>query len=103
MKNWVLIPLLLVTSAFAEDRPKKYETSEIEHLKLQVKQKDAQIAQIYYMQSQQKYNDAVQELYKECTSIRDQHNWPATVTCKPEDLTFFDTPKEEPKKTEPKK
>lgn len=95
-----ILVLVLITSsvAIAEDKPKKYEASEIEHLRLQIKQKDAQIAQIYFMQSQQKYNEAVQDLYRECTAIRDQHKWPETVTCKPEDLTFSETPKTEPKK-----
>ena len=106
MKNWVLVLFLTCSMelvGIAEDKSKKYEPTEVENLRLQVKQRDAQMAQIYFVQFQQKYNDAVQELYKECTSVRDHHNWPTTVTCKPEDLTFFNTPKEEPKKVEQKK
>ena len=69
----------------------KYPLSEIQTLRLQVKQKDAQIAQQNVFVAQQSFSAALKALKEEAEKVRIENKWPAEVQFSPEQLVFADS------------
>lgn len=106
----IIAAILCVAYAYSQDPPKppvQFPPSEIQSLRLQVKQRDARLAQLASER-------AMGDLAVECHKVRDDNKWPATVECDFNTLTFIDmkpptvaakpeAPKPEPPKAEPKK
>ena len=65
-----------------------YEPSEVQALRLQVKQRDAQIAQIAFQQAQVQFQQALAELNREADRIKTENKWPKDLVFKPETLKF---------------
>lgn len=68
----------------------KYPLSEIQTLRLQVKQKDAQIAQQNVFVAQQAFSAAIKALRDEADKVKVENKWPAEVQFSPENLMFVD-------------
>jgi len=96
LKFSLLVILALVfTSGILAQAPSKFQPTEIQSLRLQVKQRDAIIAR-------QNYENAVNQIQAEAEKVRKENNWPDTVRFDFNSLTFFDTATP-PKTQEPKK
>jgi hypothetical protein len=91
-------------SIHSQEKPKdppKFEATEVQHLKLEVKQRDALLAQRDLTMAQRVYNESVAALGAECESVRKENNWPQGVSCDLQTLNFA-APKAEEKKPEEK-
>lgn len=91
------------TLVVGQQPPKKYQPSEVEALRLQVKQKDAQIASYQAQSAQQAAQRAYADLMTEAEKIKEAEHWPANVTFDPGSLSFSEPPAPPPAKHEEKK
>jgi hypothetical protein len=71
---------------------KAYEPSEIQKLRIQVKFKDAQIAQQQLSVAQQQFNAAVSAFNAQVEATKKENSWPDTVQIDPNTLEFKETP-----------
>jgi hypothetical protein len=83
MKYFLLLLLLAIPQGQEE---KKYEPTEVQSLRLQVKQKDTQLAQIAFQR-------ALGALYEEASKVKKENNWPNELVINPDTLTFSMPPK----------
>ena len=70
----------------------KYELSEIQKLRLEVKQKDAQLAQQTLTMAQQTFNQRIADFNAEAQKVEQENGWPSTLKIDPNTLTFSDPP-----------
>lgn len=70
----------------------KYVPSELQLLRLQVKQRDAQLAQIALRDAQRNMQVALQALSEESERVKADNKWPATVQFNFDSMTFVDAP-----------
>jgi hypothetical protein len=84
--------LISLAVASQAPQPKKYQPSEVESLRLQVKQKDAQLASYQAQQAQQAAQKAYADLMAEADKIKESEHWPANVMFSPQDLSFSEPP-----------
>lgn len=90
---WIIALTLLVIIAQGQEKPKtpvpvadavqSYEATEVENLRLQVIQRDAQLAQIAAQQANAQFQKTVNEFNAEVETIKKAHNWPAGVQVDP--------------------
>lgn len=71
---------------------KKYELSELQHLRLEVKQKDAQIAQQNYAIAQSQFQKSIADFNAEAKKIEQENGWPETLKINIDNLTFTEMP-----------
>lgn len=81
--------------------PKKFELSEVQQLKLQVKQRDALLAKAAMDSAQANFQQAVLNLTAEADRIKIENSWPKETQFSPNELTFNEPPA--PKKDAAKK
>ncbi len=94
----ILLAVLLATVAMAQDHPKDYKLSEIQSLRLQVKQKEAIIAKNNLDQAQHNFQQALTDLTSEGDKIKSENGWPKETTFEPNTLQFSAPPAKEAKK-----
>lgn len=82
--------------------PPAYKPSELQLARLQVKQKDAQIAQVRLQDAQQRFQAALAELDKEAGAVKEANKWPSNVQFNPDTLSF-EVPKLPPGQPDPSK
>lgn len=70
----------------------KYQPSEVQLLRLQLRLKDAQLAQVALQRAQAQFQGALAVLDEESGKVKRDNGWPATVQFSPESLTFTDPP-----------
>lgn len=80
--------VLLASLATAQTIEKKYEPTEVQLLKLQVKQKDAQLAQMNLQQAQARFTQALNDLNAEGEHIKTENKWPAELKFSVDNLQF---------------
>jgi hypothetical protein len=100
-KDIVIIALFLFAGLAvvgAEIKP-KYAPTEIQTLRLQLRQKDAQIAQKDYFIAQQNFQAAVKALDDEADKVKTENQWPSGVLFDKDKLTFAEPPPEQPHST----
>ena len=95
MKNYLIISILAaagiisIGNAIAQEIHKsKFEPTEIQLLRLQVKQKDVQLAQKDYFIAQQNFNTTVKELNDEAAKVKEENKWPDGLVFNQEKLSF---------------
>ena len=76
----------------------KYQPTEIQLLKLQVKQRDAQLAQRDLQTAQTKFQQSILDLTNEAEVIKKENKWDEKVTFDPNTISFSEPPKKEEKK-----
>jgi hypothetical protein len=85
----VLLSSFVISSVFLLSAEKKvYKPSEIQALRLQVKQKDAQLANQALAITQQRFNQAVTDFNAEVKTIEKENSWPDTLEVDPNTLEF---------------
>lgn len=72
-----------------------YKPTEIQLLRLQVKQRDMMLAQRDYIDAQRRYGATGQALFAEAETVKRENGWPETVTLDADKLEFKAPP--EPK------
>lgn len=72
--------------------PSKYLPSDVQSLRLQVKQKDAQLAQMAFNVAQQQLRQAFVDLQAESERIKAENKWPKEAQFDPNSLTFSEPP-----------
>ena len=92
----VTFGLLIVGCAswlgFQADAADKYELSEIQKLRLEVKQKDAQLAQQNLSFAQQAFQQRIAAFNAEAQKVEQENGWPSTLKIDPNTLMFTDPP-----------
>lgn len=84
-----LVGFAILTNAQAPTpAPPKYQPTEIQLLKLQVKQKDARLAQVQAAQAQAQFQAAMADLMKEAESIKVENKWPAEVIFNADNVSY---------------
>lgn len=78
--------------------PAEYKPTEIQTLRLQVKQKDARLAQVDLRDAQNRFNQALADLNAEGEKVKVENKWPSTVMFSMDTLTFAVPAKAEAKK-----
>jgi len=78
-----------------------YEPTEVENLSLQVKQRDAVLAQVALAQASANFHKAVADFNAQVEIVKKAHGWPATVEVDPtalrnNEIKFFLAPTREP-------
>lgn len=68
--------------------PATYKPTEIQLLKLQVAQKDAQLAQVQLQRAQQTFQGALAQLDTVAGDVKRENGWPKDVQFSPDTLTF---------------
>jgi hypothetical protein len=72
--------------------PSVYVPSEVQLLRLQVKQRDALLAQQELLRAQAQYQNALAALNAEADKVKLDNKWPATLTFDPGTVTFNEPP-----------
>ena len=123
-KSWVITILFLLTLVFmvgclvgqvlGQDKP-KFQPTEVQSLRLQVKQKDAQLAQRDLSDAcgggpgaplgrlQQAFQQAFTNLTGEAEKIKQENKWPTSTQFDPNTLQFAEPPKPAPPPKDDKK
>jgi hypothetical protein len=83
--------LLAASVIVAADAP-KYTPTEVQSLRLQVKQRDAQLAQQAVLNAQEKFQAILAALNAEGEKVRLENKWPDTVKFSPDRLDFTEAP-----------
>lgn len=86
---FILFFLWLIGKAQA---PATYKPTEVQQLRLQVKQRDAWLAQRDAIEAQRRYQQAVGELNALGEAIRMENGWPESVVFNPDKVEFSQTP-----------
>jgi hypothetical protein len=72
--------------------PAKYELSEVQKQRLQLKQKDAQIAQLQLSIANSTFQQSIAAFNAEVKSIEEENKWPDTLQIDPNTMTFKEPP-----------
>ena len=74
----------------------KFEPTEVQKLRLEVKQRDAQLAQVGLQEAQRQFRAALDNFRNEGETVKKENHWPETVQFDPQTLTFKDLPAPKP-------
>ena len=88
----LLLPAAFVWGQATAPAPSKYEPTEIQRLRLEVKQRDAKLAQRDLADAQARFQAAVAALMAEGDAVREANGWPKDVALNPDTLTFAEPP-----------
>jgi len=72
----LILALLFSSGVLAQ---KTYSPTEVQALRLQVKQKDAQLLQVALQQAQQNYQNGIRALADESNKVKKENKWPDSV------------------------
>lgn len=85
----VVIALLLIAGVIAlPQAPPSYKPSEVQLLRLQVKQRDGWLAQRDMIEAQRRYQQAVAALLAEGETVRKENGWPDALKFDPDKIEF---------------
>lgn len=99
----ILMGLVGISIIDAQQSPKPYEPSEVQSLRLQVAQKDAQLAFNNLQQAQAEYQKAFTALNKLADQTKKDNKWPDDVHFDFSTLTFTAAPAKPAPAPEPAK
>jgi hypothetical protein len=89
----ILVAVLLLASAtLAQAPPASLTPTEVQSLRLQVKQKDAIIARQQFADAQQNFQNAIAAMNAEADKIKKENKWDDKVVFNPDQLTFTAPP-----------
>lgn len=83
----------MLAGALDAQAPPQYKTTETQHLRLQVKQRDAWLAQRDAIEAQRRYQQAVGELNALGEEIRKENGWPETVIFDADRIEYTEPPR----------
>jgi hypothetical protein len=80
--------IVMLVNVFAEDSPNSYQPTEIQHLRLEVKQREVQLAQKDFFIAQQNLNMSLKALNDEAARVKIENKWPDGLVFNQEKLSF---------------
>jgi uncharacterized protein YlxW (UPF0749 family) len=83
---------LFATKSAHTQQQKSYELTEVQKLRLQVRQKDAQLAQIQVSIAQSAFQKTIDDFNAETKAIEKENSWPETLQLNPQTLQFTEPP-----------
>jgi hypothetical protein len=89
--------IMLSYAVHAQEKAKEYKLTEVQLLKLQVQQKDAQLLQAQLQNIQRQFQEKVTELMSTAQKYKLENGWPPDTQFNPDTLTFSAPAKEEKK------
>jgi len=89
---------ILVWASRGMAQGKEYKLTEVQLLKLQVQQKDAQLLQAQLQNVQRQFQEKVSELMSTANKFKLENGWPPETTFNPDSLTFSAPPEKGDKK-----
>ena len=95
--RFLILFLLCCAGLMAQSTDKSYTPSEVQMLRLEVKQKTALLAQRDVNDAQTRFNQALTELQDEAKKVEEENSW-KDAQFNPQDLTFKPMPKAAEKK-----
>ena len=99
--NGTLILLAVLAMGYAlwgQEKVKDYKPTEVQLLRLQVTQKDAQLLQAQLQNIQRQFQDKVSQLMQEANKVKLEQGWSPETQFNPDTLTFSAPPAKEEKK-----
>jgi hypothetical protein len=96
----ILFVLFAVAIAVLGQDKKSYVPTEIQMLRLQLKQREAQLAQRDFQQAQARFQQSVMELNAAAEAVKRENHWPDGVTFNPDSVSFI-APPDPPKPAAP--
>jgi hypothetical protein len=84
-----------------QTKPAALTPTELETLKLQVKQKDAQLKRQAFNQAQAEFQAAYGALMDEANAVKKDHKWPVETLFDPDKLQFSQPPATPPAQPQP--
>ena len=90
--KYLAFGLLITSGLMATETAKTYTPTEVQSLRLQVKQRDAQLAQQAVLNAQEKFQAILAALNAEGEKVRLENKWPDTVKFSPDRLDFTEAP-----------
>jgi hypothetical protein len=94
----IVLIIMLSYAVYGQEKPHEYKLTEIQQLKLQVMQKDAQLLQAQLQQVQRQFQEKVSELMSTAQKVKLENGWPPETQFDPDKLVFSaPTVKEEKK------
>lgn len=101
----LVIGWLIGGAVISAQEKKEHKPTEVQLLRLQVKQKDAQMAQVRFQVAQQAFQASVNELQAEANKVKEQNGWAKETEFNADTLAFLEAPKapKQPAKVEEKK
>ena len=93
----ILGVLLWASRGMAQEKAKLYTPTEVQQLRLQVMQKDAQLLQAQLQQVQRQFQEKVSELMSTANKFKLENGWPPETTFSPDTLVFSAPPEKEKK------
>ena len=88
--------LIGVVASCQNAKAPEYKPNELQALKLQVKQKDAQLKRIEFNRAQQDFQASYAALMDEVATIKKENKWPDNLLFDPDKLQFSEPPKPMP-------
>jgi hypothetical protein len=89
--KYLAVGFLLASGLVATETTKTFTPTEVQNLRLQVKQRDAQIAQRDMVAAQEKFQNFLATLQSEGEKVRLENHWPDTVKFDPNTLGFTES------------
>jgi hypothetical protein len=95
-----LLTLAIAIGLLAQDppKPKVYTPTEVQSLRLQVKQRDALLAKAALEQAQRQFQQALTDLTAEGERVKIEQGWPKDTNFDPNTLVYAPAPAKDAKK-----
>ena len=88
-KRLTILFLVLIGSASCQTaKAPTFEPNEVQALRLQNKQKDAQMMQMVLQQAQQQFQQKLKDLNDEADKVKNENKWPSDVAFNADTLKF---------------
>jgi uncharacterized protein YlxW (UPF0749 family) len=94
----VMLCLVWASRTMSQEKVKEYRLTEVQLLKLQVVQKDAQLLQAQLQNVQRQFQEKVSDLMSTAQKYKLENGWPPETQFNPDTLTFSAPPPKEDKK-----
>ena len=94
----VILCLMWAERTMSQEKVKEYKLTEVQQLKLQVQQKDAQLLQAQLQNIQRQFQEKVSDLMSTANKFKLENGWPPETQFNPDTLAFSAPPPKEEKK-----
>ena len=88
----VILCLMWAERTMSQEKAREYKLTEVQQLKLQVQQKDAQLLQAQLQNIQRQFQEKVSDLMSTANKFKLENGWPPETVFDPDRLTFSAPP-----------
>jgi hypothetical protein len=94
----IALIVMLSYAVYGQEKAKEYKLTEVQLLKLQVQQKDAQLLQAQLQNIQRQFQEKVSDLMSTANKFKLENGWPPETSFNPDTLQFSAPPNKGEKK-----